>query len=48
VLSLLAELPVSDPPAGLVDRTMQRIDRHLSQHMGQQNSITQSNSTQVH
>jgi hypothetical protein len=33
-LSLLAELPNIDPPAGLAERTMKRIDQHNSEQMG--------------
>jgi hypothetical protein len=48
VLSLLAEMPVSDPPTGLVERTMQRIDRHESQQIGHRAAIAQTNSAHVH
>ena len=45
LLSLLSELPAIDPPADLVARTMERIDRHTVQNMQNHLPATLSNST---
>ncbi len=48
LLSLLAELPVIEPPAGLAARTMQRIEQHEVQQIGHRPSVAQANSAHVH
>jgi hypothetical protein len=47
-LSLLAELPNIDPPAGLAERTMERIDRHSAEQMGHRTTVAVPASTHIH
>lgn len=48
LLSILAELPVIEPPAGLIVRTMERIDQHEASQIGHRFPATQPNSAHVH
>jgi len=48
LLALLAELPAIDPPEDLVARTMERIDRHTAEQMGDRVPATVSNAAPLH
>jgi hypothetical protein len=48
VLNLLSELPTIDPPADLVSRTMQRIDRNAAVPVAKTAATDVSTTTSIH